>query len=207
MWLLCISTRFHFWSIMNFWKVYEHSQAGQLCTNNMPDVEAPEAPCTQEKATVHLLFPLGNSSCRWRTTPVVRVNFTSRKWPLPSLWRGNKWHSPAAPEGNRRLGACGSAYGQKGRPRRGWCIYLVLSLTLHVWPGGLPGPLGTQDGEPSGMIAGSIAWDYKGDRQKRWRESCSWYGSQGNTSFDSKYMAVFSHQSSHPLLLGGNYTL
>lgn len=165
MWLLCIAIRFHFWSIMNFWKEYGHSQAEESCTNDMPDGEAPEAPWTQGKATAHLLFPLGNSSCRGRTTPVVRVNFTSRRWPLPSLWRGNEWHSPAAPGGNRRLGACGSAYGQKGRPRRGWCIYLVLTLTLHVWPRGLPGPLGTQDGEPSGRTGGSIAGDYKREKK------------------------------------------
>lgn len=69
--------------------------------------------------------------------------------------------SPAAPGGNRRPGAPGSAYGLTGRPLRGWYIYPVLTLTPRVWPGWLPGLLCTRGGRPSERTAGSSAGDYK----------------------------------------------
>lgn len=119
---------------------------------------------------------------------IVGLNFNPWKQLLPSLVRGNEWHSPVAPVGNRRPGTCGSAYGQKGHPLRGWCIYQVLTLTLRVWPGGLLGLLCTRDGDPPETTWGSIAVDYKG--KNRWLENCSWYVSQGKTNFDIKLTAL-----------------
>lgn len=197
MWLLCKPLTFACWSIMNIWKAYGLSQAKQLRTNAMPDFEAPLGLHTH-KEQYSASSPLGDSpgcsgesACWSGLIPSVEVIASE-------AWERNEWHSPAAPGGNQRPDACGSASGRKGRPRRGWCIYPVLALTLRVWPGGLPAPLGTRGGEPFETTGGSIAGDYK--EGKKWLGSCSWCDSQGKTNSDIKRMPIaFSHQFSHLL--------
>lgn len=93
--------------------------------------------------------------------------------------RGGARPSPAAPAGNRRPGACGSASGRRGRPRRDWCTCPGLTLPLRVGPGGRPAPLCTQGGEPPGTTGGRTAEGYKG-------EDKGLSATQGETNFDIK---------------------
>lgn len=130
--------------------------------NSTPDADAREGPRGREGAGLRLLLPLGQCpGCVGKTWPAAGVRATSRKGPLPSPESVMGGHSPAAPGGNRRPGARGSAYAPRGRPLTGWCIYPVLTPTPRVWPGGLPGLLCTRGGQPSERTGGSTAGDCK----------------------------------------------
>lgn len=161
--------------------------------------------CSEEQSV--FLSPWGALLAERGKHLSVVVSFTLRMWPVPSPERGAGWHSPAAPVGNRRPGACGNAFGRRGCPRRGWCTCPGLTPLLRVWPGGRPAPLCTRDAEPSGTTGGSTAVAYEG--QNEGLGPCSRCASHGETNFDIKLNGnkhFLTLLYSHPWLFGKLYS-